>query len=176
MRLFIAVPVAPSPAFSTATQSLRALAPGARIVPGGSWHLTLRFLGELDNPLAAVAAMHEALLGVAAITAEVRGVGAFPEPRAARVAWAAVAAPGLGHVAERIREATANLGEPPGHDRFVPHVTLARLQRPSDLTSWIDCYRDTLFFSGVFDRVALFSSKLTSKGPVYTAESVAKLA
>ena len=126
MRLFIAVPLAPSPAFSTATQSLRALAPGARIVPGGSWHLTLRFLGELDNPLAAIAAMHEALPGVGAIMAEVRGVGVFPEPRAARVAWAAVEAPGLGHVAERIRNATANLGEPPGHD--LPEVRPRRGQ------------------------------------------------
>jgi 2'-5' RNA ligase len=175
MRLFIAVPVAPSPAFSTATQSLRALAPGARIVPGGSWHVTLRFLGELDDPLVAVAAMQEALVGVAAIAGEVRGVGAFPAPRAVRVAWAAVEAPGLGHVAERIRDATANLGEPPGNERFAPHVTLARLQRPCDLTFWIDQYRDTLFFSGVFDRVILFSSKLTKLGPVYTAESVARL-
>jgi RNA 2',3'-cyclic 3'-phosphodiesterase len=176
MRLFIAVPVAPSPAFSTATQSLRALAPGARTVPGTSAHVTLRFLGDLDDPHAAVAAMHEALHGVTAIPAEVRGVGAFPEPRVARIAWAAVEAPGLGYVAEHIREATANLGKPPGKDRFMPHVTLARLQRPCDLSGWIDNYRDTLFFSGKFNQVVLFSSKLTSQGPVYTAESVATLA
>jgi 2'-5' RNA ligase len=72
MRLFIAVPIAPSPAFFKATESLRAIAPGARIVPGGSWHLTLRFLRP--RYLAAGAAMHEALVGLAAIPAEVREV------------------------------------------------------------------------------------------------------
>jgi len=175
MRLFIAVPVAPSPAFSRATQSLLEMAPGARTVPGGSWHVTLRFLGDQDDPLPAGAAMQRALAGIAPVPAEVRGVGAFPQPRRARVAWAAVEAPALIQVAQRIRDATANMGEPPGNDRFVPHVTLARLQRPCDLSSWIGRYGETPFFSGVLDQVVLFSSRLTMQGSVYTAESMTKL-
>jgi 2'-5' RNA ligase len=119
--------------------------------------------------------MHDALAGVAAIPAIVRRVGAFPKPCAARVAWAAVDAPGLAHVAERICDATVNMGNPPETSSFVPHVTLARLKHACDLTKWIDQHKFTLFFQGELNRVVLFSSKLTEQGPVYTWESVVKL-
>lgn len=175
MRLFIASPVVPSRAFLLATQSLRKTTTGVRSVPGDSWHITLRFLGEVDDLQLAAAAMHDALAGVAAVPAVVRGVGAFPKPGASRVAWAAVDAPGLAQVAERICDATANIGNPPGTSTFVPHVTLARLKRAGDLTQWIEQYESTLFFQGYLKQVVLFSSKLTKLGPVYTRESVVEL-
>ena len=81
----------------------------------------------------------------------------------------------LARVSERIREATANLGNPPETSSFVPHVTLARLRHACDLTKWIDQQKSTLFFQGDFNQVVLFSSKLTNRGPVYTWESVVKL-
>jgi len=175
MRLFIAAPVAPSRAFSLATQSLQKTASGVRPVPADSWHITLRFLGEVEDLNLVVAAIHNALAGFATIPAIVRGVGAFPQPRAARVAWAAVDAPGLARVAERIRDATVNMGNPPGTSAFVPHITIARLKHACDLTKWIDQHRSTLFFHGDLSQVVLFSSKLTRQGPVYTPESVVTL-
>jgi len=175
MRLFIATPVTPSRAFSLATQSLRKTAAGVQPVPGGSWHITLRFLGEVDEVHLAAAAIHDALAGVAAIPAVVRGVGAFPKPCAARVAWAAVDAPGLARVAERIRDSAANMGSPPETSSFAPHVTLARLKHARDLTKWIDQHKSTLFFQGDLNQVVLLSSKLTKQGAVYTWESVVEL-
>jgi len=175
MRLFIAAPVEPSRAFSLATQSLRMTASGVRPVPAESWHITLRFLGEVDDINLVAAAMHGALAGFATIPAIVRGVGAFPQPCAARVAWAAVDAPGLAQVAERVRDATANMGNPPETSDFVPHITLARLKHACDLTKWIDQHASTLFFQGDLSQIVLFSSKLTRLGPVYTRESVATL-
>lgn len=175
MRLFIATPLTPSRAFSLATQSLRKTAAGVQPAPDGSWHITLRFLGEVEEAHGVAAAMRDALAGVGAIPAGVRGVGAFPQPRAARVAWAAVDAPGLAHVAERIREATANLGNPPETSPFAPHVTLARLKPACDLTKWIEQHESTLFFQGELNQIVLFSSKLTGQGPVYTAEAVVRL-
>jgi len=175
MRLFIAAPVEPSSAFSLATQSLRTTASGIRPVPADSWHITLRFPGEVDDLNLVAAAMHGALAGFAAIPAVVRGVGAFPQPCAARVAWAAVDAPGLACVAERIREATVSIGTPPETSVFVPHITLARFKHACDLTKWIEQHASTLFFQGDLNQVVLFSSKLTRQGPVYTRESVATL-
>ncbi len=175
MRLFIAAPVAPSRAFSLATQSLRKTASGVRPAPADSWHITLRFLGEVDDLNVVAAAMHAALAGFAAIPAIVRGVGAFPQPCAARVAWAAVDAPGLAQVAERVREATANMGSPPEISAFVPHITLARFNHACDLTKWIEQHASTLFFQGDLGQIVLFSSKLTRQGPVYRRESVANL-
>ncbi|HLF31329.1 MAG TPA: RNA 2',3'-cyclic phosphodiesterase, partial [Xanthomonadales bacterium] len=144
-------------------------------VPGGSWHITLRFLGEVDDLHLVAAAMHDALAGFAAIPAVVRGVGAFPQPCAARVAWAAVDTPGLAQVAERICAATVNMGNPPGTSSFAPHVTLARLKHARDLTQWIEQHKSTLFFQGDLKQVVLYSSKLSKQGPVYTREAVVKL-
>ena len=175
MRLFIAAPVASSRAFSLATQSLQKTTSGVQLVPDDSWHITLRFLGEVDDLHLVAAAMHDALAGFAAIPAVVRGVGAFPKPCAARVAWAAVDAPGLARVAERICAATANMGNPPGTSSFAPHVTLARLKHACDLTRWIEQHKSTLFFQGDLNQIALFSSKQSNEGPVYNWEAVVKL-
>jgi 2'-5' RNA ligase len=175
MRLFIASPVVPCRAFSLATQSLCKTTAGVRPVPGDSWHITLRFLGEVDDFQLVAATMHDALAGVAAVPAAVRGVGAFPKPGAARVAWAAVDAPGLAQVAERLCDATASIGNPPGTSTFVPHVTLARLKHAGDLTQWIEQYESTWFFQGDLNQVVLFSSKLTRQGPVYSRELVVEL-
>ena len=175
MRLFIAAPVESSSAFSLATQSLRETASGVRPVPADSWHITLRFLGEVDDLNLVAAAMHDALAGFAAIPAVVRGVGAFPQLCAARVAWAAVDAPGLARVEERIREATVNMGNPPGTSIFVPHITLARFRQACDVTKWIEQHTSTLFFQGDLSQVVLFSSTQTRQGPVYTRESVVAL-
>ena len=55
---------------------------------------------------------------------------------------------------------------------FVPHLTLARIRKGRKLTEKIN---DTLqpftsmeFGSATFNRIVLFSSKLTPQGPVYT--------
>lgn len=175
MRLFIAAPVESSSAFSLATQSLRKTSSGVRLVPADSWHITLRFLGEVDDLNLVAAALHDALAGFAAIPAVVRGVCAFPQPCAARVAWAAVDAPGMVEVVGRIREATANMGSPPETSTFVPHITLARFRHACDLTKWIEQHASTVFFQGNINQIVLFSSELTRQGPVYRRESVATL-
>jgi len=101
-------------------------------------------------------------------------VDAFPESAAARVAWAAVEAPGLGQVAERIRNLTRHMGKPPGAEVFVPHVTLARLKKSCDLTSWVEQFRNTVFSEGDLKHIVLLSSRLTNRGPVYHPESAAE--
>jgi 2'-5' RNA ligase len=175
MRLFIAVPIPAGEAFTAATRTLHQIAPGAQAVPKGSWHVTLRFLGEIDDGKEAAAAMAEVLIGVPPVPASVHGVGAFPDSHRARIAWAAVDAPGLIDVERRIRQATAGIGNPPERRRFAPHVTLARLRQPGNLQPWIEAHRDIRFFDGTLNQVVLFRSDLGDSGPVYTPIAVAAL-
>jgi 2'-5' RNA ligase len=88
------------------------------------WHVTLRFLGEVGDPAPVVAALD---------TADVRSTEAWLGPAArwlgGQVLYLPVA--GLDELAAGVAAATAALGRPPEDRRFVGHVTLARLRRPS---------------------------------------------
>lgn len=138
VRLFVGVPVVPSPALAAAMAELPA---SARATPPGKPHLTLRFLGEVADPEPVAAALREALAGVPAVAGRVVGVGAFPDARRARIAWAGVAAAGLGEVAARVRGATRGVGQPEERS-FAPHVTLARLAPPRSLGAWCARHAD----------------------------------
>ncbi|MGH8034452.1 MAG: RNA 2',3'-cyclic phosphodiesterase [Lysobacterales bacterium] len=175
MRLFIGAPIPPGEAFSAATRNLERIVPGAQAVPVGSWHVTLRFFGEVDDWREAAMAMQMALGSLVPVSARVCGVGAFPNPHRARIAWAAVDAPGLIEVEQRIRQATAGIGNPPDQRAFAPHVTLARLSHPGNLESWTEAQQDTLFFEGELAQIVLFRSDLTGGVPVYTPQSVMSL-
>jgi 2'-5' RNA ligase len=104
-----------------------------------TWHVTLAFLGAvepddvpgLEAMLAAVAERHPA-----AAVFETGGVGAFPQPEAARVAWYGVHDP-----AGMMERLATDVGKTLGVDEeraFHPHLTLARAAgRPVDLRAWM---------------------------------------
>jgi 2'-5' RNA ligase len=141
-RLFVAIPIG-----EDLRRNLAEALEAARAAPGledlrwtdpDDWHLTLAFLGDTDpaevprlaRSLAAVADAHPPMAVPAG------GLGAFPGPRRARVAWYGVADPDgrLARLAEAVREAVgAETGSP-----FRAHLTLARARHePLDLRDWI---------------------------------------
>lgn len=103
-----------------------------------AWHLTLAFLGDIEA--AAVAGVVSAARGVARRHGPMRlpagGIGAFPMPARARVAWYAIGDPqsSLSGLARDLGAALhVEVGEP-----LRPHVTLARARRePVDLGRWL---------------------------------------
>lgn len=111
----------------------RALPPVRWVDPAGI-HLTLAFLGELDEArLPAVdVAVDIAAQAARPFTLEVAGLGTFGPPFAPHVVWA-----GVGGDLRRLRELHATLAvalEAQGFARdvrpFSPHLTLARLRDP----------------------------------------------
>lgn len=172
MRLFVALPVPPSPVYQQVTRDLLAAAPSARPVPAGAWHITVRFLGEVLDATPVIAALEAACKGRPALPCVVEGLGTFPgtgfpPDKKARVAWAGVRAPGIDALASAVEQATARFGEPPERRAFVAHVTLARLPNPADLRRLVDQHRATLFAQGPIDRVVLYRSTLGPGGPRY---------
>lgn len=154
-RLFIGIPLL-VPALGSALHDLLAVAPNARVVPEAKRHLTLRFLGDCD-PTPAIDAMRRAAHASGPLAGEVRGVGAFPDPLRARVAWAGVQARGLLGFVQRLRAETQGLGQPEGR-LFAAHLTLARLDAPTDMRPW--CIRHATTSWGPFGatEVTLFDS------------------
>ncbi len=166
MRLFVGVPVPTGIGLTQVTNGLREHAPGCRPVPPGTWHVTLRFLGDVKDPKAVEEAVQQAVAGHPIMNATLRGVGAFQGPKRARVVWARVEADGLRELAADVIDATRNVGEPVKGD-FVAHATLARLPAAKDLSAWMDLQKDKVLSSGPLDRVVVYRSLATNKGPVY---------
>jgi 2'-5' RNA ligase len=147
-------------------------------VPGARWstreqlHLTLRFIGDVNERDAG--AIDEALSGISAprFMLELKGVGAFggKNPRAL---WAGVPPnEALVHLQRKIESAMQRLGFPAEERKFTPHVTLARL-RAAPAGRVMDYVADhSLYASGPFEtnEFILYSSRLTPNGSIYTAE------
>ena len=106
---------------------------GAKWVDPGNLHLTLRFIGEVDEGVAAD--IDEALLRVRARRFQLRlaGTGVFGGNRP-HVLWVGVERdPELWALRDKVEQALIRLGLEPESRKFAPHVTLARLRDP-DIT------------------------------------------
>src|SRR4029453_11892071 len=92
---------------------LRLTARDVSWVTAGNLHLTVKFLGEVDEGRieAIAAALIGAVAGEGAFEAQVEGLGAFPATARPRVVWAGVTAgaPAIGDLAERVDAALAAL-------------------------------------------------------------------
>lgn len=156
-RTFIAVELG-EPARVALTDIIRDLAgalPGVRFVDPESLHLTLAFLGELDDAHLTLA--YEATARTAAeygsFQLAVSGLGIFGPRRAPRVIWAGVAG-----ATDRLRELQRRLADeltmrefPTEERAYSPHLTLAHLKRPLDA-----------------DELARLESRLHAPHPAYT--------
>lgn len=172
VRLFIAVKVPGASRLQEATAALVRTLPGLRPVPPGSWHITLRFLGEQASAEPALRALEGLPRGPVPIL--LQGIGAFPTAARARVLWAGAQAPGLDAVAAAVRQATAALA--PAERPFVAHVTLGRLDPPLDARKALAPLEAFEGGSGMIGEVVLYRSDPGPAGPAYTALAARPLA
>lgn len=152
---------------------------GAKWVPPENYHLTLRFIGEVDNGRADD--IDATLSGITARSFDLTlaGVGAFESRGRANALWVGVEKnPALEHLRAKVESAVVRAGCEPERRRFIPHVTLARLDNPDPLK-----LGEFLRANGLFrappvpvERFTLFSSHLARDQAHYTAEAEYALA
>jgi len=129
MRLFIAldIPAEVRAALTKYMERARALAHEARWARVEGLHVTLKFIGHVDDAM--VEKIKTALASIKTAPFEVKfiGVGFFPNPNAARVFWAGVdGGESLPHLASNIDSVSEKLGFPRETKPYHPHLTLAR--------------------------------------------------
>lgn len=127
VRLFVSVAVPDTRELASLRGELRAA--GARASPPEQTHLTLRFIGDVDesrvNDVAAAA--KAAVAGVGPFRVELSGVGAFPNRHNPSVVWVgAEPADVLGGIADRLGRELSARGIGYDSKPFKAHVTVGR--------------------------------------------------
>ncbi len=175
-RLFTGLEI---PAHTAAALSgLRGGLPGARWIEPENYHVTLRFIGDVDDAIAREIALMLGQVRRRAFEVEFDGLSSFGG-RKPRVVFAAIAptAPLLELQAEHER-LLQRLGLEPEGRKYTPHLTLARLRDSSNRQVADYLAARGYFRSAPFtvDRFVLFSSRASVGGGPYIPEAVYPLA
>ena len=129
-RLFVAI--RPPTAIREQLRGLMHGIAGARWQDDGQLHLTLRFIGEVDRHFAEDIANALGQVSVPAFEIALKGVGSFETDGKRSSLWIGIDAPeALKMLYGKIESALRPLGLEPGHRKFLPHITIARLNRSS---------------------------------------------
>jgi RNA 2',3'-cyclic 3'-phosphodiesterase len=185
MRMFVALQPPPD-AVDHLDEFLevRRAAAGFRWSTPEQFHVTLAFLADvpdraLDDPVERLA---RAAARRTCFETALAGGGAFPNAGRARVLWAGLdldedARTQTTRLATGARAAANRAGVAVDGQRFRPHVTLARLGRPQDVTSWarlLDTYRGPAWRASHIALVASYLGEGPRGRPRY--ETVAEFA
>lgn len=133
-------------------------------------HLTLRFVGEVDTPTANDLADALGRIRFAPFDLTFRGVGHFERGPWPSAVWAGVApSPELAALARKVERVCVTAGCADVTRRFMPHVTLARLNRSSGpVGAWVARHGGFACAPVRVDHFALYESILGTGGSAYT--------
>lgn len=199
MRAFIAIEM-PPPALRRVAAIQRHLAHHLRSqqldrcvrwTPAANLHLTLRFLGEIDQSqcdalltmLSSLAAQHPAL----SLYSE--GLGCFPNAARPSVIWCGLQGNlrTLTQLQMDVEKIVRSVGVAPEPKQFKPHLTIGRTQR-SATTNQLRAVGAIVMQNAALhtpaptddfakiNELVLFQSELTPSGPIYTRLGVFRLA
>lgn len=170
IRLFVGLSI---PADITALLKIMCSGvPGARWVDPSNMHITLRFIGEVEEYGAEEIDGTLSKISANKFELALKGLGIFGRGQKTRALWARVIhSELLNHLHAKVESAVVRSGQSPEKRKFIPHVTLARFSSFVDLPR-LESFAagNNLFQSDPFDidHFTLFESTLGKNGPVYT--------
>jgi 2'-5' RNA ligase len=169
-RLFTALEIPRDAALSLSL--LRGGLPGARWIDVENYHLTLRFIGDVEGHVADEIANALDRIRRPSFSLTLSGVGAFGS-RKPHAIWAGVtASPDLNALQAEIERICQRLGLPSDPRKFVPHVTLARLKNASDgdVARYLSARGNFATMPFKVNRFVLMSSRDSVGGGPYIVE------
>ena len=169
-RLFTALEIPRDAALSLSL--LRGGLPGARWIDVENYHITLRFIGDVEARVADEIAHALDRVRRAAFSLNLSGVGAFGS-RKPHAVWAGVApSPDLNVLQADIERICKRIGIPADPRKFTPHVTLARLRNssPQDVAHYLSGRGNFSTLPFRVGRFVLMSSRNSIGGGPYVVE------
>jgi len=156
-------------------RSLQSAGVAARWARPEGIHLTLKFLGEIQE--SQVPVIMDSLVRAGGSSSgfriEIAGAGAFPDPKNARVVWLGISgdADGLMKLQAVVEAAMVGAGFEREDRAFTPHLTLGRIRQIRSRAAWLKALDELghIRLPG-FDvkSVCLMKSELKPSGAVYT--------
>ena len=175
VRAFFAV-IPPRPvreALEAVRDPLKEVAPLGRWVHPSLWHLTLKFLGEVEDDLVpAIGDLAGRLVaGHESFEMSFKDTGVFPHPERPKVLWI-----GLGdgvepmiRLAADVDQGLDGLGFEPDNKPYQPHLTIARFREPHQSATVVEHVGPTDEIARFeVEEVVLMESVLRPRGPDYS--------
>ena len=170
-RLFTGVEI-PSDV-GQALASLRGGLPGARWIDPENYHLTLRFIGDVDDMIAGEVASMLGRVKRGSFELRMDGLTSFGGRKPRAVVATVAGARELVEVQAEQERLMQRIGLEPEGRKYTPHVTLARLRDSSsrDVAEYLAArgYFRTATFQ--VSRFVLFSSRASTGGGPYIVEA-----
>jgi RNA 2',3'-cyclic 3'-phosphodiesterase len=147
---------------------LRLKSPGVKWVQPDGLHVTLKFLGSIDEGL--VPGLSQGLAAVASahpvLHASLSRLGAFPDPKRPRVIWAGLDGDTrvMADIAREVDRLCASFGMEPEKRPFRAHITIGRLKIPSV----VDLAQEVRVSVFPIEHIVLYKSELTPSGARYS--------
>jgi RNA 2',3'-cyclic 3'-phosphodiesterase len=175
-RLFTALEIPNE--ISESLSMLRGGLPGARWIDPDNYHLTLRFIGDVDDSLAREVAFMLSSVKRTGFELQLDGLSSFGGRRPRAVVAAATPVRALFELQSEQERLMQRVGLEPEGRKYTPHVTLARLRDSSsrqvaDYLSMRHPFRSTPFR---VSRFVLYSSRSSVGGGPYVVEAAYPLA
>lgn len=173
IRAFIAIDVPVRPALQRVLSQLRPMGRSVRVVDASRLHITLRFLGDIEESAVALMAdeLQRRISSVSAFELQLIGIGAFPHSQRPSVVWAGCApSEPLEELARHVAEGATKLGYPPDRQPFRAHATVARIKQrpPAALSELLKQHAETPLGELRVREIKLYRSDLTPQGPQYS--------
>lgn len=169
-RLFTALEIPRDASLSLSL--LRGGLPGARWIDTENYHITLRFIGDVEGHVADEIANALDRVRRPSFSLTLSGVGAFGSKKPHSVYAAVAPSPELFALQAEIERICQRLGLPPDPRKFVPHVTLARLRNtsPQDLARYLSSRGNFAAMPYKVSRFVLMSARESVGGGPYIVE------
>ncbi|MCJ8506624.1 RNA 2',3'-cyclic phosphodiesterase [Rhizobium lemnae] len=171
-RLFTALEIPRHIALSLSL--LRGGLPGARWIDVDNYHITLRFIGDVDGRTADEIVDRLDRIDREEFQLTLTGIGSFGSKKPHSI-WAGVSpSPELQALQGEIDRICMRVGLAPDPRKFTPHVTLARLKnsRLDDVVQYLSGRGNFHTMSFTVPRFVLMSSKESVGGGPYLTEEV----
>lgn len=169
-RLFTALEVPRDAALSLSL--LRGGLPGARWIDVENYHLTLRFIGDVEGHVADEIVNALDRVRRPSFSLALSGVGAFGSKKPHSIHANVAPSPELMQLQAEVDRIVKRLGLPADARKFVPHVTLARLRNssPLDVATYLSARGNFATAPFRVSRFVLMSSKDSVGGGPYIIE------
>lgn len=167
---------------SRLTKKLSGINADVRWIDAEQLHLTVKFLGEIENVALpkACSALRQVCASVEPFRVSFGGVGTFPTGKPPRVVWVGITegVESLQALQTKLDEAMQDLGVPREVRAFSPHITIGRVSRAADsnvLLEQLHSVADDAATQAEVDEVSLLASVKERRRTIYEPIDVAEL-